>query len=82
MLNTYLVVVEETEILRNEKNWPGKVVVLDANGLVVAHFPEFWTNDQIFDAIEFANRAYGYGYGRGQNDKMKEIKNTLGLSSV
>jgi len=79
MTRKYLVAVGDVEILRNEKNWPGKVVVLDAEGLIVSHFPEFWTNAQIFDAIEFANRAYGYGYGRGQNDKMHEIMNVFCL---
>jgi len=67
---------------RDHPDWPASAVLFDADGEVVRRFDEDWTDDQIWDALGFANRAYDIGVAVGESRRADAIRRLLGAESI
>lgn len=60
---------------------PGNQLTLwDVDGNEVWRFPGSWVTDDIFQALRFANWAFGRGCQVGRAEKVREIKRALEVS--
>jgi hypothetical protein len=58
----------------------GRAVLMDCDGERIFSVPESWTDDQIWNCLAIANRAYWNGFQYGGRDKAHEITKALYLS--
>jgi len=79
MKGTYLAHKNDCSVIRNLKFYEHEAVLIDCDGEVLFSFPKDLTNNQIFKALEFANKAYSIGYKNGELSKINEIKTILNL---
>ncbi len=63
---------------RNCPGYPDAAVLYDDDGNVRV-FPRFWTDAQIWAALEFANTAFAAGVTFGEGQKVRQIRAVLGL---
>ena len=70
---------DDCNIDRDHPEYPASAVLMDCDGEIVCRFDEDWTNDQIWMALAFANRAYDIGFHIGGNVKASEIRRVIGL---
>ena len=78
MRDTYASWVDCT-IDRENPDYPNEAVLYDEDGEIVWLFGGHFTNDQIKEALRFANKAYAVGCGDGERRKLYEIRNALGI---
>lgn len=71
---------EDCYIERVKDSLSGEVAKLrDEEGTCVFQFPATWTDEQIKQALEFANEAYAQGIEIGKMRKVAEIRAALAL---
>ncbi len=81
MLIEYLVHLADVFIDRNNENWPTKAVCFDSDGNHLHKFPLDMTDDQIAEAICFANKAYKQGMEYGEKRKATQLRMVLGFEN-
>jgi ribosomal protein L18 len=79
MANDYLAHPDDIIIDRKNENWPTNVVVTNNEGDLLFRFHKKTTDQQIKEALCFANRAYALGIEVGERRKQHQIKAVLGL---
>lgn len=65
---------------RNNDYSKGSAVLLDEEGEVLWCFPWEWSDDQVWLALDFANRAYDSGFSSGKFLQQFEIRKALGCA--
>lgn len=65
-------------IVRHE-NHPQLTELIDEEGEVVYAFPKEWTDEQIWTALAFANKAWRYGFECGQIDIREDFRRLMKL---
>lgn len=78
-MNEHLVHLDDCEILRDYSPEPHRAVLFTRDGDQLWSVPDTWTDEQIWAALQFANRAYAMGYRSGVHHKMLEIRQALGI---
>jgi hypothetical protein len=68
---------EDCHVERTENNTGQVAELYDSEGDMVWSFPANFTDEQIMDALEFANHAYKFGVGIGYERKAEEIRRIL-----
>jgi len=71
---------EDCAIVRDHRDYPASAVLMDCDGDVVHRFDEDWTDDQIFAALAFANKAYATGIEVGRMEKAYQIRAALNVA--
>lgn len=72
---------EDCEIVRDHKDYPASAVLFDCDGNEVHRFDEDWSDDQIWTALSFANKAYAHGVAVGGMRKADEVRRAIGALS-
>jgi hypothetical protein len=75
-----LAFIPNISIRRDDPEYPGRAVVLDSDGDVLWHFRADWTDEQIQEALGWANDAFRVGYGAGRAAKVQEIRKALEIA--
>jgi len=70
---------EDCFIDRKHSLFPNSAVLFDADGGMLWRFDADWTDDQIWTALEFANKCYLHGTITGERAKAHEIRTALEL---
>ena len=68
---------DDCGIERNDPNYPASAVLYDCDGMMIRRFDEDWTDEQIWAALEFANRAYQQGYATGEQVRAAAIRKLI-----
>ena len=75
---------EDCSVIRTDSDYyikeDGRAVLMDCDGIPVFDVPDTWTDEQIFQCLEIANKAYGRGFNVGQLSKAHEIARALYLN--
>lgn len=71
---------EDCSIVRDHPDYPASAVLMDCDGEFVHRFDEDWTDDQIWSALAFANKAFAAGVAFGESSKLHEIRSVLGVN--
>lgn len=79
MAQQNLIHPEDAVIERDEKR--EVVMLFDSDGNTYREFPIEWTDEQVKQALLFANYAYAQGWDAGASDKAREIRNALGVGN-
>lgn len=72
----------DAAIVRNDTAYPDSyhaALLVDEEGYIKFRFPLDWTDNQIYHALNFANRAYKEGVEQGKYLQQCEIKKVLGV---
>lgn len=70
----------DCSIVRDHEKYKGYAVLMDCDGEVVRSFDGNWTDAQVFEALDFANRAFDAGVKHGQRKKAQEIRKALDVA--
>lgn len=79
MKYSYLAHKSDCSIFRDLTFYEDKAILMDCDGEILFAFPKSWTDEQIFTALEFANKAHSIGFKRGKLAKIHEIRTALNL---
>lgn len=69
--------MEEHHIARDVKGREGRPVLMDCEYDIEWEFPEGWTDEQIKEAMQLANKAYDRGYNWGYKQATSELGNAV-----
>ncbi|MDA8093682.1 MAG: hypothetical protein M0T84_07165 [Betaproteobacteria bacterium] len=75
-----LVAKKDCTLVRDHPDYQGSIVAYDADGEIIERFDGDWTDEMVFKAIEFANRAHDIGFHRGEAAKAHAIRAALGCA--
>ncbi|AJF08197.1 hypothetical protein GSUB_17035 (plasmid) [Geoalkalibacter subterraneus] len=62
---------------RNHPDYPQSAVLIDHDGNTLYRFDKDWTDDHIFEALDFAIKSYFIGVRLGREKMAKEIRQIL-----
>lgn len=57
----------------------GRAQLFNCDGDRLFVFPASMTDDQIYKALDFANKAHDLGFDRGKAEKTYELRQALGI---
>lgn len=77
----YICHPDDAKVIRNIENKPGAALMIDEEGDTLFVAPDFWTDDQMFTALNIMNGAYSQGIKTGKRLKQIEICKALGIDS-
>lgn len=75
----YYVHPDDLFIDRNAEEWPTKALVYDADGELINRFDKSMSDDQIREAVCFANKVFKIGFERGERAKAYQLRSVLGI---
>jgi hypothetical protein len=78
-MNDKLCHPEDALIMRDSSTVPGSIALCDCDGDCLFTFPEYWSDEQVFTALRFANMAYAMGVKVGSMQKAAAIRSALGI---
>ncbi len=68
---------EDCTILRGKEGNPGFAMLIDCDGDEIFSVPETWTDNQVWEALDIANRVFSKGIDAGKAMKASEIRRAL-----
>lgn len=69
---------KECSIERNLNGYPNTAVLMNCDGELHLFF-DTWSDDQIYQALDFANQAHSIGFEKGKLAKIYQIRQALKL---
>ena len=69
----------DCNIERDLEDSPNKAILMDCDGEILFIFPDYWTDEQIYTALRFANFTYRMGKSAGMKEKASEMRKALEL---
>lgn len=67
---------------RCHPDYPASAVLFNCDGDMVCRFDEEWTDDQIWAALEFANRASRNGFSAGERTRAAAIRSLIEPATI
>lgn len=70
---------EDCDIVRNAPSYSGKALLMDCDGNIHYEFDEYWSDDQIWEALKFANKTFEIGRNVGREERSRQFRKLLNV---
>lgn len=73
---------EDCEVVIDESSREPRLKLIDADGDTLFEAPPSWGEDDLWYALQIANKAYQLGHCDGSAERAREIQKALGLTNL